>query len=109
MASHAKSTDFLLEKLADSSVESRIEMLNFLETMIMFMAFPEIGVIFAVIAVAFSIIWVVFGYKGLRLGSKYLRIRERNGSSRAVEILKERYARGEITKEQFESMMRELE
>jgi putative membrane protein len=30
------------------------------------------------------------------------------GSNRALEILKERYARGEITKEQYEEMRRDL-
>ena len=30
-------------------------------------------------------------------------------SGRAIEILKERYARGEITKEQFKEMRKELE
>jgi putative membrane protein len=77
----------------------------------MFMAFELfglVGVIIAVVAVAFSVIWVVFGYKGLRLGSRYLRTKEKDDSARAIEILKERYAKGEITKEQFESMMREL-
>jgi uncharacterized membrane protein len=73
------------------------------------MPFEEVGIIFAVVAVAFSIIWVVFGYKGVKLGSKFLRMRDRSDSAKAIEILKERYAKGEITKEQFESMMRELE
>lgn len=31
------------------------------------------------------------------------------GTGRALEILKERYARGEITREQYEQMRRELE
>lgn len=31
------------------------------------------------------------------------------GSSRSLEILKERYARGEITREQYEEMRREIE
>jgi len=30
------------------------------------------------------------------------------GSSQALEVLKERYARGEITKEQYETMRRDL-
>jgi putative membrane protein len=72
------------------------------------MPFEEIGIIFAIVAIVFSIIWVAFGYKGLRLGSKYLRIRQNSDSAKAIEILKERYAKGEITKEQFETMMREL-
>lgn len=33
----------------------------------------------------------------------------RKDSARAIEILKERYAKGEITKEQYERMIRELE
>jgi uncharacterized membrane protein len=76
------------------------------------MAFEIVGVIAVIIAVAaviFSVIWVIFGYKGLKLGSKYLRIKERNDSSTAIEIAKERYAKGEITKEQYETMMQELE
>ena len=68
-----------------------------------------IGVIAAVVAVVFSVIWVVFGYKGLRLGYKYLGMNEKSDSARAIETLKERYAKGEITKEQYESMMQELE
>jgi putative membrane protein len=68
-----------------------------------------IGIIAAVVAVVFSIIWVVLGYKGLRLGFRYFRMKEREDSARAIEIIKERYAKGEITKEQYESMMRELE
>jgi uncharacterized membrane protein len=68
-----------------------------------------IGIIAAIVAVVFSIIWVVLGYKGLRLGSRYFRMKEREDSARAIEILKERYAKDEITKEQYESMMRELE
>jgi putative membrane protein len=34
---------------------------------------------------------------------------EQAGSRRAVEILKERYARGELTREQYEQMRRDLE
>jgi putative membrane protein len=71
--------------------------------------FELIGIIAAVVAIGFSVIWAVFGYKGLKLGSRYLRTKDRSDSSKAIEILKERYAKGEITEEQFENMMRELE
>lgn len=77
-----------------------------------FMAFEligVIGVIIAVVTVIFSATWVVFGFRGLKLGFKYLSMKGRNDSARAIEILKERYAKGEITKEQYERMIRELE
>jgi len=73
------------------------------------MPFEEIEIIFAVVSVLFSIIWVAFGYKGLGLGSKDLRIRQNSDSAKAIEILKERYAKGEIIKGQFKTMMRELQ
>ena len=34
---------------------------------------------------------------------------EKNGNGRAIEILKERYAKGEINKEQFEVMKKDLQ
>lgn len=34
---------------------------------------------------------------------------EKNGNGRAIQILKERYAKGEINKEQFEVMKKDLQ
>ena len=60
------------------------------------------GAIFLFVLVMLVLRLVFWGsYSGYRRG--YLR------ESRAEEILRERYARGEITKEQFDQMMRDVQ
>ena len=51
------------------------------------------------------IFWVVIIYLIISL----LKRRHISDGSKAVDILKERYAKGEITKEQFESMKKDLQ
>jgi putative membrane protein len=49
-----------------------------------------------------AIIGAVFGLRWL------MKVSERRPSDRALEILRQRYARGEISKEEFETMRRDL-
>lgn len=57
-------------------------------------------ILFWVLMVIF-IVWIVREISGKNTSS--------NSSSRASEILKERYAKGEITKEEFESKKKDLQ
>lgn len=67
--------------------------------------FPWFFIIIPVIFLAFFafrwIFWGCWGWGGRWYYNEY--------NDRAFEILKERFARGEITKEQFERMARDLE
>jgi putative membrane protein len=63
------------------------------------------------IGLFFAFFWIVpwifgWGWRGWRGGYRYRRW-YRNDD--AYQILRERYAKGEITKEQFEQMMRDLQ
>lgn len=69
------------------------------------MAYELLGEIFAVVAILFSVVWVVLGYRGMKLASLIL---GRGREDRAVEVLRERYGRGEISTEEFEERMRKL-
>lgn len=69
------------------------------------MAYQLVGEILAVAAVFFSVVWVLLGYRGIRLGSLLLR---RGTGDRAVELLRERYSRGEISTEDFNEKMKQL-
>lgn len=63
---------------------------------------------FGVGSIITLLFWAVIIYGAIML----FRGNSRNGSGekgKAMEILKERYAKGEITKEQFESMKKDLE
>lgn len=57
-------------------------------------------ILFLVLMVIF-IVWIVREISGKNTSS--------HSSSRASEILKERYAKGEITKEEFESKKKDLQ
>jgi putative membrane protein len=57
--------------------------------------------VLVIVGLIFLIKWLIQSTKG-DLGSG------RSGSSRALDILKERYARGEINKEEFEEKKRDL-
>jgi putative membrane protein len=60
-----------------------------------------IGVVFLCILVSMAIRFAVWGSMGHRSGYRW------NGAD-AEEILRQRYARGEITKEQFDQMLHDL-
>ncbi|MHB1275029.1 MAG: SHOCT domain-containing protein [Candidatus Humimicrobiaceae bacterium] len=64
------------------------------------MIFGFIFFILVVIGIIFLIVWLVkrSNYPGV----------ENRTESKSLEILKERYAKGELTKEQYESMKKEL-
>lgn len=49
------------------------------------------------------VIWAVVAFLKRNPGS------HKNGHERPLDILKERYAKGEITKEQFESMKKDIQ
>lgn len=51
---------------------------------------------------------LVLGIIGAVLGIRWLMRATDHSSDRAVSLLRERYARGEISKEEFESKMRDL-
>ena len=64
------------------------------------MIFGFIFFILVVIGIIFLIVWLVkrSNYPGV----------ENRTESKALEVLKERYARGEITKDQFDNMKKDL-
>jgi putative membrane protein len=65
--------------------------------------FGWLGVIFLIFILFWVAKWLILPWRG---GGYYsYRYEHRNAES----ILKERYAKGEITREQFEQMMRDLE
>ena len=53
--------------------------------------------------------WGFIIYGAVLLFKRTILPDEKNGRGRAIEILKERYAKGDITKEQFEIMKKDLE
>lgn len=65
------------------------------------------GIVHMVLWWVLLILGIVVLAKWLAGGSGASR-RDRSGDSRALEVLKERYARGEIGKEEFEQKKRDL-
>jgi uncharacterized membrane protein len=61
---------------------------------------------FAIVGLGFSVLYVTLGFKGIRLGYRFLGTAGYRDP--AVELLRERYSRGEISKEEFEEKLREL-
>jgi putative membrane protein len=68
---------------------------------------PWFGMIFMIIFWGLLIVGLVFGIRWLIQTTKGEKDFD-HGSSRAVNILKERYARGEVNKEEFEQMKNDL-
>jgi len=75
----------------------------------------EWGVVGTLIGLFFTFIWMIVWFAGpIRWMSRSYRYSSRNrwtwwDHDDALEILRERYARGEITKEQYDKMMEDLE
>jgi len=65
------------------------------------MIFMFVFLVLVVVGLVFLIKWLIKATKG----EKDVTI----GSSKAIDILKERYAKGELTKEEFEKIRRDLE
>lgn len=55
------------------------------------------------------IFWVAIIALGLYLFKKVMRSSEMEGSQRAIDILRERYAKGELTKEEFEQQKKDIQ
>ena len=69
--------------------------------------FGGLFMIIAWLAVIFFVVWVVRELSGGNRKSENKNVTD--GGKTALDILKERYAKGELTKEQFEAMKKEIE
>jgi putative membrane protein len=68
--------------------------------------FGFIGIVFLIFIIFLILRWI-FWYK--RCGNSARYYSHYSGNDNAQNILKERYAKGEITKEQFEQIKKDLE
>jgi putative membrane protein len=66
------------------------------------------GIIFIILIVIVVIAALIFLLPRLKQSSEIGRIEELSGNSKALEMLKERYARGEIEKAEFEEKKKDL-
>jgi putative membrane protein len=66
------------------------------------------GIIFIILIVIVVIVAVIFLLPRLKQSFEIGRLEAPSGKSKALEILKERYARGEIDKAEFEEKKRDL-
>jgi len=67
------------------------------------------GVIFAILIVILVVVALIFLLPRLKQNYKIDAVETSSGKSKAHEILKERYARGEIDKSEFEEKKKDLE
>jgi len=74
-----------------------------------FGGFGWIGMIFSFVFFALIIVVAIFVLKKLLSGNRYNSSYVKRSSNRALEILKERYAKGEIEEEEFLRMKKNLE
>ena len=70
--------------------------------------FSWLGVIFLIFLALLVVRWFFFWPGRGRVGERDYHSHQQQQRPDAVSIVKERYAKGEITKEQFEQMMRDL-
>ena len=94
-----------MEDILESKVNSLSSPILFLVSMMIGIGLPETIVI---------ILWLLFSYliPALIIGAIVLivyRAVKKEGGGKALEILKERYARGEITREEYLRMKKDLE
>jgi putative membrane protein len=74
-----------------------------------FFPFHVLGSIFMVVFWVFLVLLMVRLFRHLGRGGKHGRGMHDWLGGNALEILKERYAKGEITREQFEQMKKDIE
>ncbi|MDO8592608.1 MAG: SHOCT domain-containing protein [bacterium] len=70
--------------------------------------YPMMGFWGGGIGMIFMIFWWLLVIAAIILFARWLVEQTRHGGKTALDILKERYAKGEISKEQYEAMKKDL-